>query len=85
MSARLRASGSVYVMAFLLFLVVTLSQYGFVSTGAHEDAAFGWLRFHRDGAQWSFAGIRIGVLLIDLILATFLTWLLSKILRRRMA
>ena len=85
MSARLRASGSAYVMAVLLFLVLTLLQYGFVSTGAHEDAAFGWLRFHRDGAQWSFAGIRIGVLLIDLILAISLTWLLSKILRRKMA
>jgi hypothetical protein len=72
-------------MTVLLFLVVTLLQYGFVSTGAHEDAAFGWLLLHRDGAQWSFVGIRIGVLLIDLILAICLTWLLSKILRRSRA
>jgi hypothetical protein len=85
MSARLRISESAYFMAVLSFLVVTLLQYDFVSTTAHEDAAFGWLRFHRDGAQWTFAGIRIGVLLIDLILAIGLTWLLSKILRRRMA
>jgi len=72
-------------MAVLIFLGIHLVFYSTVSTGPNLDLSIGWLELHRHGDSWTVERLHLGWLFVRLLSSVFLTWLLSKMLRRRMA
>jgi hypothetical protein len=84
MTSQFRDSLSFITMTFLVFILVSFFVSTDFSTSANEDLSFGWLQLHRHGLDWSVERFSFGVLVLDVLIAFVLTWILSKVLRRRL-
>jgi hypothetical protein len=84
MAKNLKQSISFVVMAVLVFILAHFLLYSSFSTGPNQDVSFGWLQLHRHANDWSIQHVNVGVLAAVVGLAILLTWVLSKILRRRL-
>jgi hypothetical protein len=84
MAKQFRDSLSFVTMTFLVFILISYFMSTGYSTSANEDLSFGWLQLHRHGLDWSIEHFRFGILMLDVLLAIALTWIMSKVLRRRL-
>jgi len=73
--------GSFVFVAVLVLTGMELILSGHVASGPHEDISVGltgWLDLHRYQFNWSVGKVRFVPLLIELVVATLLTWMLAK-------
>jgi uncharacterized membrane protein len=85
MTNQLRHSLLFATMSLLVFIGIHFFLYSYVSTGPNLDLSFGWLELHRHGDSWTVEHFHFGGLLTVLLVSALLTWLLPKLVRRRMA
>ena len=76
---------SFVTMAVLVFIGSHFLLFNYASTGPNVDLSLGWLELHRHGDSWSVEQFRFGFLASVVFFSVALTWVLSKVFRRRVA
>jgi hypothetical protein len=83
MKKGVRDSVSFVTIALLVFVGSHFFLLNYFSSGPNFHLSFGWLDLNRHGDNWTFEQFHLGILIADIIVSVVLTWVLSKIFRRR--
>ena len=70
-------------MAVLVLIGSQFLLFNYFSTGPNLYLSFAWVQLYRHGNDWTVDEFHFGILMGDIIVSVALTWVLSKMLQRR--